>query len=166
LANASINATGDCLLGVAQQLAGGLDIADLAGRFGADIAELKLLYSFGQAELSALTTRVNATLAAYSAEFTMSVHFALHRINDARNHPPITTAELEDVFMRFIAQHLAAVLKLRDHETFNIRCTKTHINMSCQVKKYAADPVHNMYVITVMRKQSFFSRDPYDFHVT
>lgn len=67
--------------------------------------------------------------------------------------------------MRFIDQHLPAVLKLKDTETFNIRCKRSHINMPCEVKKYVAAPQHNMYVITVMRKQAFFSKDPYDFHV-
>lgn len=118
-----------------------------------------------QAELDALTARINAALAPHSADVEMSVHFGLDRINDLRNRPPITADELEGIFMRFIEQHLPAALALQDNETFNIRCLASHINMPCEVRKYVADPKHNMFVITVMRKQSFVFKERHEFRV-
>ena len=65
----------------------------------------------------------------------MTVHFAVERLNDPRNHPPITISELENVFDKLIEQHILAIVALNDKDTFNIRCTSSHINMPCAVSK-------------------------------
>lgn len=48
-----------------------------------------------QQELSDLETKVNAQLTAYKAQFSMTMHFAIDRVNDARNNPAITIEELD-----------------------------------------------------------------------
>jgi hypothetical protein len=117
------------------------------------------------AELNALSARLNAALASFSTHVSLSVHFVVDRVNDVRNKPPISLLELEDVFTRFIAQHITAVLVLKDKETFNIRCMQTHINMPCALRRYPADPMHRINVITIMRHPTFLAKDPIDFHV-
>lgn len=118
-----------------------------------------------QAELDALTARLDVAFAPHSAGVRLTFHFGIDRINHVRNQPPITIAELEDVFVRLVAQHIDAVLALKDNDTFNIRCLKTHINMPCGLRKYASDPKNRMIVITVMRNEYWRTKDPHDFHV-
>jgi hypothetical protein len=121
-----------------------------------------------QQQLDALEADVNARLASHKASFVMSVHFGVDRVNDARNVPPITIAELESIFDRLINQHLMAILVLNDGDTFTIRCGTSHINMPCGVKKTTspnASISQKNIVITVMRKQGFFSKDPVVFAV-
>ena len=121
-----------------------------------------------QAEIDDLEARINAKLAKYKAQFRMSVHFSVDRLNDARNNPPIALDELESVFDRVIDQHILAILVLNDGDTFNIRCTTSHINMPCGVKKSTSPNstiTHKNIVITVMRKPGFFSKDPIEFKV-
>lgn len=121
-----------------------------------------------QQELNTLEATVNAKLAAHKASFVMSVHFGADRVNDARNVPPITLAELESIFDRLISQHLMAILVLNDGDTFTIRCGTSHINMPCGVKKSTAPNAsitQKNIVITVMRKQGFYSKDPVVFVV-
>lgn len=118
-----------------------------------------------KAELNALNARLDATLAPHSANIKLTLHFGIDRINDPRNVPPITVAELEDVFMRFIAQHINAVLALKDNDTFNIRCAHSHINMPCGIRKYPTHPKNRIAVVTIMRKSQWVSKDPHDFLV-
>jgi hypothetical protein len=116
-------------------------------------------------DLYALASRLNVVLAAYSSQLKLSLHFTFDRVNHPRNAPAITIPELEDIFLRFIQQHIAAVVRLHDQETFNIRCLRTHINMPCEIGRAAVEPLHLLFVITLMRKPTFFSKDRYDFHV-
>ncbi len=121
-----------------------------------------------QTEISNLEASINDKLAVFKAAFIMTVHFSVDRLNDIRNNPPITIAELDDIFNKVIAHHMLAILVLNDSDTFNIRCLNSHINMPCAVKKDSrsnASITHKNIVITVMRKQNFFSKDPIEFTV-
>ncbi len=92
----------------------------------------------------------------------MSVHFSLDRVNDPRNHPPITIEELKSIFHRLIDQHLVAIVALNDRDTFTIKCGTSDINMPCGVEKVNAKNsslTQKNIVITVMRKKDFFSKD-------
>lgn len=120
------------------------------------------------ADVRALEQRINAQLAHYPMQFVMTAHFSHDRLNDTRNNPPISIPELDDVFNRLISQHLHAILALHDGDTFNIRCLRTHTNMPCAVRKIqtsAATAIHKNIVLTIMRKQYWFSRDPFEFQV-
>jgi len=117
------------------------------------------------ADLGSMESRVNASLARFRAELKFSKHFVHLRLNDPRNIPPLALAELEDVWHRFIAQHIHVVLALPDHETFNIRCLQTAINIPCELRTTKATAIRQIVAITVMRNPTFFSKDRYDFHV-
>ena len=98
----------------------------------------------------------------------MTIHFSVDRLNDARNNPPISIQELEDIFDRLIKQHILAIVALNDKDTFNIRCTSSHINMPCGVSKETdnnGSVSHKNIIITVMRKRKFFAKDPVEFKV-
>ena len=117
------------------------------------------------AQLHQMTARVNSTLSAHNVKIEPTGHFTLDRLNDLRNRPPIDLVELEDLFSRFIAQHVDAVLRLNHGDTFNIRCTRTHINMPCSIRKIGTKSELQINVITIMRKQSFHCQDLHDFQV-
>lgn len=120
------------------------------------------------ADVTALQLRINAKLIQHNATFSLSVHFSGDRLNDTRNKPPVTLAELEDLFDRVIAQHLLSIVALNDGDTFNIRCLTSHINMPCGVKKSASATgvtTQKNIVITVMRKEHWFTKDPVDLRV-
>ncbi len=124
--------------------------------------------SITNAELNALAARINNKLLKYRAQFIMSVHFSLDRVNDIRNNPPITLNELEDIFNKVIEQHIMSILVLNHGDTFNIKCRMTHINMPCAVEKRsdATNTItHKNIVITVMRKQGFRAKDAIEFTV-
>lgn len=121
--------------------------------------------TISKTDLDALAARLSTGLAQHSAKIILSVHFSVDRVNDVRNKPPITIQELEDVFIRFIAQHIGNVLTLNDNDTFNIRCVRSHINMPCALRKYSTNPKHKLIVITIMRHPTFYAKDLYDFHV-
>ena len=98
----------------------------------------------------------------------MTVHFSVDRLNDARNRPPITIQELDSIFTSLIAKHITAIVALNDKDTFNIRCSTSHINMPCGVVKESEDNgsiTHKNIIITVMRKEGFFAKDPIEFIV-
>ena len=126
--------------------------------------------TISQNDLNVLEQRLNDRLQGLSSTmtFTLSVHFKLDRVNDLRNVPPITLAELGDVFDRFINQHMPSLLNLHDGNTFNIRCKSSHINMPCGVEKKFANSVATQknVVITVMRKRGFKSNVTKDFEVS
>lgn len=125
--------------------------------------------TISQNDLDALEKRLNDRLQGLSvvASFTLSVHFCRDRVNDLRNVPPITLAELGGVFDRFIDQHIPALFQLQDGDTFNIRCKRSHINMPCGVEKTFANSVtvQKNIVITVMRKKGFKAAVTKDFEV-
>lgn len=120
------------------------------------------------ADVTALEARVNQKLASHNAAFVMTVHFSYERLNDVRNNPAISLGELESLFERVIAQHMLSIVALNHGDTFNIRCMQSHINMPCAVQKQDTKigaASHKNIVITVMRKERWFSKDPYDFKV-
>lgn len=124
--------------------------------------------TISQRDVTALESRINSKLTGYNAEFIMTIHFSVDRLNDARNTPPITIPELENIFDRLINQHILAIVALNDKDTFNIRCTSSHINMPCGVRKETNNNgsiSHKNIIITVMRKRNFFSKDPIEFKV-
>ncbi len=119
-------------------------------------------------EITALETRINAILAKHNLKFVATGHFTLSRINDPRNVPPITIAEIESMLVRFIAQHMAGVTALNDQDTFNLRCGSSYINIPCGFNKVASGKGAHIYeiaAITVIRKRNFRSKDPYEFTV-
>lgn len=119
-----------------------------------------------QQELSDLETKVNAQLTAYKAQFSMTMHFAIDRVNDARNNPAITIEELDTVFTKLIELHIISIVALNDGESFNVRCKNSHINMPCAVKKEKAKngtTTHKNIVITIMRKEKFKAKDAIEF---
>lgn len=119
-------------------------------------------------EITALETRINATLAKHNLRFVATGHFALSRINDPRNVPPIAIAEIESMLARLIAQHMAGVMALNDQDTFNLRCGNSHINIPCGFNRVTSGNgayVYEIAAITVIRKQGFRSKDPYEFIV-
>lgn len=121
-----------------------------------------------QTDIRALEARINSQLSTYNAQFIMTVHFSADRLNDARNVPPITIAELDTIFSSLISQHITAIVALNDGDTFNIRCSKSHINMPCAVVKESGNNgsiTQKNIVITVMRKENFFAKDPIEFTV-
>lgn len=121
-----------------------------------------------QLDLQQLEARINAKLAVHHTAFRLSVHFSVDRVNDPRNVPEIKLAELDGIFNRLIGVHLKSLLALNDGDTFNIRCTKTDINMPCAVrKKPQAGGVmqQDNIVITVMRKKNFVAKDAVEFKV-
>ncbi|KIP14598.1 hypothetical protein KY49_741 [Burkholderia sp. MSHR3999] len=122
-----------------------------------------------QEETRALEATINEKLAVHKTAFKMSVHFSIDRLNDPRNNPPITIAELESIFDRLIDQHIMAILVLNDKDTFNIRCQQSDINIPCGVQKVTAPQnstiTQKNIVITIMRKRNFFAKDAIEFQV-
>lgn len=121
-----------------------------------------------QAELTSLQGRINARLAAHKAQFIMTTHFSIDRVNDIRNIPPVALNELESISNKLITQHLISILALNDGDTFNIKCGSSHINIPCAVEKNSnarATITHKSIAITIMRKRNFISKDPITFSV-
>lgn len=109
-------------------------------------------------DLLKLTTDINNKVAQYAMQFVLTFHFSEDRVNDVRNNPPIILSELEDLFERFISQHIMAVVALNDKDTFVISCSKTDIHIPCVVKKKSdsnGGASHKNIVITIMRKSNF-----------
>jgi hypothetical protein len=119
-------------------------------------------------EIQKLESDLNKKLLEYNTEFIMTIHFSIDRLNDVRNNPPITLQELNNIFNILINKHITAIVALNDKETFNIRCTKSHINMPCAVVKETkrnGTLSHKNIIITVMRKEKFIAKDPIEFKV-
>ncbi|MGF6636173.1 hypothetical protein [Paraburkholderia sp. MM6662-R1] len=111
---------------------------------------------------------MNATLVTHNAKFVLTGHFALYRVNDPRNVPPITIAELESILDRLVQKYVTKVLALSDQTTFNVRCSNSHINIPCGFHHTASGNGKTTYeisAITVMRKKNFHSKDPVDYIV-
>ncbi len=92
-----------------------------------------------QAQIAALESSVNEILRRHKMSFKLSKHFVKDRMNDTRNNPLIMIAELNSIFNRLTALHVGALKKLSHNDTFNIRCTVSHINMPCAVNKIHVD---------------------------
>lgn len=121
-----------------------------------------------QQDITKLEDYINNQLAQFKAQFIMTMHFSWDRLNDSRNNPPVTIQELTDIFDKLISQHINNILVLNDGDTFNIRCSKSHINMPCAVKKdtsASATITHKNILITIMRKANFKAKDPVEFCV-
>ena len=120
-----------------------------------------------QAQITALESSVNEILRRHNMSFKLSKHFVKDRMNDSRNNPLIMIAELNSIFNRLTALHLESLKKLKHHDSFNIRCTVSHINMPCAVNKVQVDGGEHQenIVITVMRKKDWKSKDPKEFLV-
>ena len=123
--------------------------------------------SISTVDISALENSINSLLRDDNMSFKMSVHFVRDRINDPRNIPLIQISELSSIFNRLMAVHKQAILKLNHNDTFNIRCSKSHINMPCAVNKVknVNGEHHENIVITIMRKESWKSKDAIQFVV-
>ncbi|KVO22727.1 hypothetical protein [Burkholderia ubonensis] len=119
-------------------------------------------------ELHGFETRINARLAAHNVKFVPTAHFTVDRLNDARNAPPIDLSELEAILDSLINNHLAAVLSLKDQDTFNVRCGTSHINMPCGFYEVSAgngSVTYEITAITIIRKPGFRAKDPIEFRV-
>lgn len=124
--------------------------------------------SITESDIKTLESDVNSKLEIYNAQFIMTVHFSLDRINHSRNDPPITISELEGIFDKLIEKHIIAIVALEDGDTFNIRCSTSDINMPCGVSKKSnknGTITHKNIVITIMRKKYFHAKDPVEFIV-
>ncbi|EHJ9990352.1 TPA: hypothetical protein NG570_004550 [Vibrio parahaemolyticus] len=124
--------------------------------------------SITQQQINALEAKINTKLSKFNAQFVMTVHFSVDRLNDARNNPPITLEELESIFDSLVDNHITSIVALNDKDTFNIRCSKSHINMPCGVVKESQNNgsvTHKNIVITIMRKETFKAKDPIEFIV-
>jgi len=120
------------------------------------------------AERITLEQAINDKLIPFNTCFEMSFHFAHERLNDLRNDPPITIQELESIFDRLIDKHILSIVALDDGDTFNIRCTTSHINMPCGVEKTTRQNgtvSQKNILITIMRKENFRSKDGVEFRV-
>lgn len=119
-------------------------------------------------EISKLENDINNKLLSFNAQFVMTVHFSVDRLNDPRNKPPITIEELESIFDRLIGNFISAIVALNDGDTFTISCMNTNINMPCAVAKESqpnGSATHKNILITIMRKRDFYSKDPVVFKV-
>lgn len=119
-------------------------------------------------EISTLESVLNEQFSQDRLSFKMSVHFVKDRMNHPRNNPGITLTELKGIFNRLTTVHISKLLLLKHLDTFNVRCTKTDINIPCAVEM-STDRTCNdhrqIIAITVMRKKGFVSKDPIEFKV-
>jgi hypothetical protein len=119
-------------------------------------------------EITLLESVLNERLSKERLSFKMSVHFVKDRMNHPRNNPNITITELHGIFNRLTTVYLSKLIRLKHHDTFNIRCSKTDINIPCAVElsqdKTGRDH-RQIIAITVMRKHDFKSKDPVEFIV-
>jgi len=121
-----------------------------------------------QNDITVLEAILNQKLSKENMSFKMSVHFVKDRMNDPGNTPSITITELQSIFNQLLTVHISALSKLKHNDTFNIRCLKSDINISCAVEKtkQADGRVHQKNIaITVMRKKDFKAKDAIEFKV-
>lgn len=119
-------------------------------------------------EIALLEGVLNEQFSKDHLSFKMSVHFVKDRMNHPRNNPNITITELKGIFNRLTTIHLSKLLRLNHHDTFNIRCQKTDINIPCAIEM-SQDMLgyghRQVIAITVMRKPDFKSKDSIEFKV-
>lgn len=119
-------------------------------------------------ELAGLEARVNAKLAKHNMKLVLSAHFSGQRINDPRNVPPITLLEIETAINNLIDNRISDLVSLNDGDTFNLRCSASHINIPCGCAKWksvAGSTQYEITAITIMRKATFVAQDPREFLV-
>ena len=119
-------------------------------------------------EVSVLESVLNEKFSGERLSFRMSVHFVKDRMNHPRNNPNITFTELQGIFNRLTTIHISKLIRLNHHDTFNVRCLKSDINIPCAVEmsKDTNGRDHRQIIaITVMRKHTFKSKDPIEFKV-
>ena len=119
-------------------------------------------------EISMLESILNERFASERLSFKMSVHFVKDRMNHPRNIPNITITELHSIFNRLTTIYIGKLTRLKNNDTFNIRCSKTDINIPCavEVKQDTSGFDHRQIIaITVMRKKNFKAKDPVEFVV-
>ena len=121
------------------------------------------------ADLRELESTINKKLLKFNASFIMTVHFTKDRINDSRNEPPITISELAVIFDALIEKYILSIVALNDGDTFNIKCSRSHINIPCAVVKETVKSSgtisHKNIMITIMRKENFVRHDLVEFIV-
>lgn len=120
------------------------------------------------AEIKQLEQDINAQLASYNAMFIMTIQLSASQINEARSDPPLEIRELRGVFSTLISKHIIAIVALNHKDSFNIHCSKSHINMPCVVAKEDKNngtASHKNIVISVMRKKGLFAKEPLEFKV-
>ena len=119
-------------------------------------------------EISLLESILNERFSQERLTFKMSVHFVKDRMNHPRNVPNITITELHSIFNRLTTVYIGKLVKLKHHDTFNVRCSKTDINIPCAVeltRDTSGLDHREIIAITVMRKRDFKSKDPVEFLV-
>lgn len=119
-------------------------------------------------EITMLETILNEKFRQERLRFKMSVHFVRDRMNDPRNNPAITITELQSIFNRLTTVHISNLLRLKHNDSFNVRCTKTDINIPCVMSKKideTGECQKEVIAITVMRKANFISKDAIEFKV-
>ena len=84
-------------------------------------------------EISVLEAVLNEKFSKERLKFKMSVHFVKDRMNDPRNTPTITITELQGIFNRLTTIYISQLMRLNHHDTFNIRCEKSDINIPCAI---------------------------------
>lgn len=98
----------------------------------------------------------------------MSVHFVKDRMNHPRNTPAITITELQGIFNRLTTVYISQLMRLKHNDSFNVRCTKSDINIPCAISKTkdaTGKDNREVIAITVMRKPNFVSKDLIEFKV-
>ena len=80
-------------------------------------------------QIEDLEADLNEILQEDRAKMRLTVHFAVDRVNDPRNSPPITLAELRTIFTTFIDAHLQDILGEDEGFKFTIRCNNSHISI-------------------------------------
>ena len=118
-------------------------------------------------EISLLEGTLNSKFSEERLSFKMSVHFVKDRMNHPRNNPNITFTELQSIFNRLTTVYISKLIKLSHNDTFNIRCSKTDINIPCAVSltNESGNDHRQIIAITIMRKHNFISKDPVEFLV-
>ena len=119
-------------------------------------------------EIRILETVLNEKFKKENLRFKMSVHFVKDRMNDPRNTPVITITELQSIFNRLTTIHINKLLALKHNDTFNVRCTKSDINIPCAMSKQSESSGRirkEVIAITVMRKKAFVSKDDIEYIV-
>ena len=95
--------------------------------------------------------------------FKSSKHFVKDRMNGIRNNLLIIITELNSIFNRLTVLHVEVLKKLSYNDTFNIRCTVSHINMCLALLirfTLMVMSINVNIVITVMRKKGLEVNGP------
>ncbi len=119
-------------------------------------------------EIAVFEAILNEKFSKERLKFKMSVHFVKDRMNHPRNTPAITITELQGIFNRLTTIYISQLMRLKHNDSFNVRCTKSDINIPCamsKIKDTTGKDNREVIAITVMRKADFVSKDPIEFKV-